>query len=385
MHAQIAHKRRYCLSFSRAHGQLRYLSRLLLHFVVLSWCCAGLVAHAETVVTDQRGHTLVLTQPVARVVTIPIPMASMVIALDGGTSRLVGMHPSSQQSVQEGVLGTLFPQALDIRTDVVQGQSFIPNRETLLALRPDAVLQWTEPVALLDSIGAIGINAVGLINNPPDQSVLEQNIRIVGQVLGQEAKAAALIARQQAVLQELKQHLAALPPAAPPKVMYLREASKAGFVPTGSNSYNHFWITLCGGENVAASLNGTGGNISAEQLLAWNPDFILLGSFDSSTPSLLYDDPALQTLSAVRKRQVYKFPHGGYRWDPGSQESHLTWVWVAQLLHQGQIPMDLRRMIQDEFLFLYGQKPGDAAIDRILQTELNSSSRNYAIFADSAS
>ena len=52
------------------------------------------------VITDQRDRTITLDGEVERVVTIPIPAASVFIAVDGGTDRLVGMHQLSKTAIK---------------------------------------------------------------------------------------------------------------------------------------------------------------------------------------------------------------------------------------------------------------------------------------------
>ena len=61
----------------------------------------GLPASGETVFTDQGGQEIVLSEPVQRAVTIPIPSASMFIAMDGDTSRLAGMHRLSKSAMKD--------------------------------------------------------------------------------------------------------------------------------------------------------------------------------------------------------------------------------------------------------------------------------------------
>jgi hypothetical protein len=82
--------------------------------------------------------------------------------------------------------------------------------------------------------------------------------------------------------------------------------------------------------------------VNVEQIVVWNPQVIFIGAFDDATPDDLMRLPALAGVDAVRERRVYKLPHGGYRWDPGSHESHLTWQWAAMLLHPERARFDLR-------------------------------------------
>ena len=118
------------------------MGRLLLAgwLVVLVVSAAAHPAWAQIRVVDQRGRTIELPKPAERIVTIPIPMASVIMALDGSARRIVGMHPSARQSIQDGFLRRIFPEALSIQADVTRGGMFTPNLESLLTLCPDVVV-----------------------------------------------------------------------------------------------------------------------------------------------------------------------------------------------------------------------------------------------------
>ena len=80
------------------------------------------------------------------------------------------------------------------------------------------------------------------------------------------------------------------------------------------------------------ALQGTGMvGVDVEQVLAWDPEIILLGNFDDAMPADVYGNPVWQSVSAVRSRRVYKVPLGGYRWDPPGQESPLMWRWLTDI------------------------------------------------------
>ena len=86
--------------------------------------------------TDQEGREINLEKPAERVVAIPMPMASGVIAIDGGTDHLVGMNPASKTAITDGILGKIFPDAHQIN-DRVTAANFVPNVEELAAVDPD--------------------------------------------------------------------------------------------------------------------------------------------------------------------------------------------------------------------------------------------------------
>ncbi len=76
-------------------------------------------------------------------------------------------------------------------------------------------------------------------------------------------------------------------------------------------------VTYLGLNSVVDQAN-YGKEISKEQLIAWNPDFIFL-----HTPSQSYradisaymDDPILQSVSAVKARQIYHYEGYFMGWD----------------------------------------------------------------------
>jgi iron complex transport system substrate-binding protein len=337
--------------------------------------CVAIAAWGATL-TDVRGKQVRIPNEVQRLVAIPAPMASVIIGLDGGPQRLVGIHPSSLQSIKEGFLGKMFPQAMKLRTDFLVGDSFNVNAESLLLLRPDAVVTWAEPAEGVASIERVHVPAVALTNNPANQDLHEQNLRIVGALLGKAKRAEEVIARHRRTLQNVKATLASVAKSPRPKVLYLRLA-ESSLAPSGAPSYQDFWINLAGGDNVARTIRGNSSTVSAEQIVAWNPDVIFVGSFDAATPATIMNNPRFAGLRAVRTKRVYKLPHGGYRWDPGSLESHLTWQWAAKLLYPGKFDFDVRSATREYYAFLYNYKVSDVELDQILQLRLNASQANY--------
>ena len=109
---------------------------------LIFFTCTGAIADQISII-DQRDRTVTLDSEAKRVVTIPIPAASMFILVDGGTDRLVGMHQLSKTAIKDRILQRFYPNALAIPSNITgKGFSFVPNVEELLALEPDLVFQW---------------------------------------------------------------------------------------------------------------------------------------------------------------------------------------------------------------------------------------------------
>lgn len=106
--------------------------------------------------TDQRGAVIRLDAHARRIVTIPMPAASMLIALDGSADRLAAMHAGSAAAIRKEILGEFFPKAASLPSDIAT-ESFAPNVESITKVKPDLVVQWgdrgSEVIAPLENAG----------------------------------------------------------------------------------------------------------------------------------------------------------------------------------------------------------------------------------------
>lgn len=330
--------------------------------------------HTPLSVIDQRGVEVKVARAAQRIVTIPIPMASIVMALDSSSRRVVGMHPSAKQSIDEGFLRKVYPEALAISSDVTRGGMFNPNLETLLTLKPDLVVTWSEPLEAVQAMERAGLTVLTLRNDPSSLVQHFSNLDKLGTLLNLSPKVTALKADIESKNALVTKALAGV--TVKPRTLYLRQ-TKASFQASGANTFQDFWMTQAGGKNVAASLNGHQQQTTLEQLIAWDPEIIFLGTFDNAVPADIYANAVLANVAAVRNKRVYKVPHGGYRWDPGSHESGLMLQWAASVMHPDRFKADLRRDMRVTYETIYRHKLSDVEIDDILQIRANAAAPGY--------
>lgn len=332
---------------------------------------------AAAEITDQRGKSFVFDKPAERAVFLPMPAASTYVAINRSERGIAGMNAASAAAMRDGILGRLFPGYAKIATDITLGAGTAANVETILALKPDAVFQWaTAGDDALTTLERTGLKVLGMRYG--SQEDMAGYIAMMGQAAGQEQRASELVSRQAAQSSTMKAALADIPESQRPRVLYLGRASDA-YRAAGPKTFNDFSIRLAGGANVAAETPPSA-TVTIEQILAWNPQVVLLGNFDTVMPADLYADPRWQGVEAVRSRRIYRMPLGGYRWDPPSQESALTWIWLAGLLHPDRAPGDLRSRMRSWYDFLYGHGLSDEEIDGILFARENRSSTGYDRF-----
>jgi len=343
----------------------------------------GLVpaAHAEPIhIVDHENREITLDGPAERIASIPIPMASTIIAMDGGTGRLVGMNPTAKSAIVDGVLGQIFPEARDIPSDIT-APNFIPNVEELAATAPDLVVQWADRgTDYVDPITNAGLTAL-LISYGTEQKARDYQM-MVATAMGKPERAAENTAWREAVATDIAARAATIAPEDRPSVLYLQRAMD-GLIASGTEgNYNSWYIELAGGVSASADLAGNGVTISPEQIAAWDPDVILLNGFEANLGlERILQDPILSLTKAAQNGRVYKMPRGGYRWDPPNQESPLTWMWLANLLHTETFAYDLRAEMRKAYVTLYGHALSDAEIDAILRMDMQAGQTGYGVFA----
>ena len=170
-------------------------------------------------------------------------------------------------------------------------------------------------------------------------------IQMVAKACNRESKAAALLN----FLSEKEMYLnTALADVDAPSV-YL--SGNSNFLSTaGDAMYQADMIRLAGGRNVAAELADTyWAEIDYEQLLAWNPDYIILASSAKYTIEDVLNDPNLADCSAVVNGNVFQIPADAESWDSPVPSSILGALWLANILHPEQLTDTNCTEIMDEY------------------------------------
>jgi iron complex transport system substrate-binding protein len=93
---------------------------------------------------------------------------------------------------------------------------------------------------------------------------------------------------------------------------------------------------MAGGENVAKEIDGQWINVTMEQIMAWNPEVIVMSNFSKFKPEDILNNTIegqdWSNIYAVKNNRVLKAPMGIYRWDAPCAESPLMIKWLAKEL-----------------------------------------------------
>ncbi|PWM61609.1 MAG: Fe3+-hydroxamate ABC transporter [Subdoligranulum variabile] len=286
--------------------------------------------------TDQAGREVTIESEPETLVSGYYISTSLMIALDLD-EKLVGIEAKADT---RPIYGLSAPALLDLPS-VGTAKEF--DLEGCAALEPDLVIL---PLKLQDaaaSLEELGITA--LVVNPEDQELLNEAATLIGTATNTQARARELLDFSAAQQERLAQTLA---DAGTPSV-YL--AGNSDFLSTaGGAMYQSDLIRMAGGVNVAADVTDTYWvQTSYEQILAWDPDYMILASDAAYTVDDVLNDPNLAGCTAVKNGHVYQIPGNAEAWDSPVPSGILGAVWLASVLHPAECPEAETMAVMDDF------------------------------------
>ena len=293
-------------------------------------------------VTDQAGREVTIEEEPQKLVSGYYISTSLLIALDLD-EKLVGIEAKADT---RSIYHLSAPELLELPS-VGTAKEF--DLEGCAALEPDLVIL---PMSLQDTAGTLeelGIQA--LVVNPEDQELLSGMISLIGTVTNTEGRAQSLLdftSEQEARLAE------ALADVETPSV-YL--AGNSSLLSTaGDAMYQSDMIRMAGGVNAAAEITDTyWAEISYEQLLAWDPEYIVLASDADYTVEDVLADQNLAECTAVVNGNVYQIPGDAEAWDSPVPSGILGAVWLSSVLHPEECPeADSAAVIDEYYETFYG-------------------------------
>ena len=278
------------------------------------------LAHYPVTVTDHAGRDVVIEEEPQKLVSGYYISTSLLIALDLD-EKLVGIEAKANK---RAIYKLAAPELIDL-PNVGTAKEF--DLEGCAALEPDLVILPIKLKGAVETLEGLGIDV--LLVNPENQELLTGMIHMIAAATNTEAQAEALLtftAEQESYLSET------LVGAETPSV-YL--AGNSSFLSTaGSAMYQSDLIRLAGGNNVASEIEDTYWfDIDYEQLLTWNPEYIILASDASYTVDDVLADPNLSACTAVVNSNVYQMPSNAEAWDSPVPSGILGALWLANVLH----------------------------------------------------
>lgn len=193
--------------------------------------------------------------------------------------------------------------------------------------------------------------------------------RTLGRILQAQARGDMLAGRSQAILDEVKGKVAAVPAAGHKKVYVARG-------PDGNETYGAGYFTdevvaAAGGANVAESWGpGNLKNITAQKVRDANPDVVI--ALDPYFAETVAKTAAWQEVPAIAAGRLYVAPHRPFGWldEPPSVNRLIGLRWLAGVLYPESFSGDFRAVVRDFYRTFYQAEPSGQQLDRLLADAL---------------
>ena len=327
--------------------------------------------NAKTV-TDLTGKKVTIKDNPTRIAIVPIPWASLTYLVDGDSSKIIGMNPSSKEAYDISILKDLAPNMKKVNTAFVDSD-FNINYEELALLKPDIVIVWDFQNDAIEKLAKLKIPAVAIKYGTLEN--VQEGIKLLGDILNRQEKAQKLINYHKDTNKYLASKTKKLENIKRKKILYLINPQ---LTVSSGNSVTNIMIDMAGGENVAKDIT-TGGSwskVTMEQIIKWNPDIIILSNFDKILPEDIYNNKFegqdWSKINAVKNKKVFKAPIGIYRWDAPSAETPLMIKWIAKVAAPEVFnDYNIRKDIKDFYLEFFNYKLTDEQLNFILNSKVN--------------
>ena len=281
-------------------------------------------AHYPVTVTDQAGREVVIEEEPEKLVSGYYISTSLLIALDLD-EKLVGIEAKANK---RPIYQLSAPELMELPS-VGTAKEF--DLEGCAALEPDLVILPIKLKNAAETLEGLGIDV--LLVNPEDQEQLTGMMDLIAAATNTQDRAQQLLD----FTAEQERELADLLTGAETPSVYL--AGNSGMLSTAGNAmYQSDLIRLAGGANVAADMTDDYWvEVDYEQLLAWDPQYIILASDADYTVEDVLTDPNLASCTAVTDGNVYRMPNKAEAWDSPVPSGILGAVWLANVLHGDRI------------------------------------------------
>lgn len=279
-------------------------------------------------VTDQAGREVTIEKEPESIVSGYYISTSLLLAL-GLKDKVTGIEAKADK---RPIYKLAAPEFLEL-PNVGTAKEF--DLETCASLSPELVIL---PMKLKDAAQSLSeLDIPVLLVNPESEDQLEQMIELVSTATNTKENADALLSYIDEKKEMLEKDLSGVDA----ESVYL--AGNSSLLSTaGPAMYQSGLIELAGGKNAASEITDTyWAEISYEQLLAWDPSYIILASDAEYTPEDVLNDENLKECTAVKNGNVYAIPGDIEALDSPVPGGILASIWLAGILHPDQVSADM--------------------------------------------
>jgi len=310
-------------------GWKAFIALSLIALLAFSCGCTGQGQATDSgtkVITDMAGREVVIPKNIDTIVTDgAVPVLNSFMFVMGQGDKIANNLPDS--FIKQGKWKYQYVIEPSLKNKpTIQTMSGDFNLEELMKINPDVA--FTMSMSSVDKLEKNGIPVVYL--SWTDAEDVKDTLLLLGEVFGEQEKAERYVRYFDEATARPGKVVASMPDDQRPKVLF---CSYKGM------SVNHkiaeWYIEKAGGIAVAKEAHVAESlKFDLEQLLAWDPDVLILSSHDENP--LVYNDTRLSGVSAVKNGKVYASPMGAHLWCHRTSEQPLMVLWTAKTIYPEQ-------------------------------------------------
>ncbi|MFZ2530446.1 MAG: ABC transporter substrate-binding protein [Rhodococcus sp. (in: high G+C Gram-positive bacteria)] len=311
-------------------------------------------------IVDHTGEEVEIPAEIERVAIDEIPIASTYLAYHGGEApHLVGMSQAVVDSLQDTVVAEMAPEILDVDSSYYSDGEL--NVETLLTLKPDVVFYNANNSEHGELFEAAGIPAVGFATSGDPTTVYVDWLNLLEEVFQEPGKTDAIVEYGQELVIEAQQRAGRVTDDARKNAMIIFNYSAGTLRVAGETPFfGYYWLQTANADNAAVGAEQPLAPVNAEQVLAWDPDVVLIGGSGQAglTVDQLLGNTAdgldLASLRAVQEGEVYSNGLGMWSWFTPNPDAPLVANWIGSVIYPELFgDADLTGMTQDYYERVY--------------------------------
>ena len=289
------------------------------------------------VIVDHAGYEVEVPYEINRIAVGGIlPLPSVLAVFFDSAEKIVGMAPNSMSAAKNGLLGELYPEILDAKTDYINGSEV--NLEELMKLEPDVVFYNASQAEQGEQLRNAGFAAVAISVNKWEYNAIEtlnEWIGLLSELFPENDKAEVVAAYSEKMYHLVQERVAGLSEEERERVFFLYKYTETSMETSGEKFFGQFWADAVGAVNVAEEL-GTDNQVAAnmEQVYVWDPSMIFITNFTEAMPEDLYTNAIgnydWSAIDAVKNEKAFKMPLGMYRSYTPGVDTPVTLLWFAK-------------------------------------------------------
>ena len=329
----------------------------------------GITASADTrTVTDSDGNEVVIPKEVTKVAPTIGAFAQITEILTNGNGKIVA---AAAKNISDDFRATLpdydktNPQNLDasnIENLIAAGCQVVYGPSSAFSDEQKQQLQQA-------GIAFVSVSKMSTVDQLCDATLT------IGQILGdtEYQRAQDFVSYWKAGIQTSQDRLKDVADADKPGCLEL-DYTGGQYATVNSTDIFSEYLKAAGGINLAADYtagkNGTALEVSAEQIVAWNPSVIFARQQEAADQIMA--DPALANVDAVKNGKVYTVPTGLYMWSVRSGEGAMTTPWLDTILWPDQFSdIDMSQVVTDFYKTWYNADVTPEKVEEILTGQTN--------------